>query len=363
MSYRPPDFNLLANLWLCDGEIAPVNGPPDVTDVPCQKYIASRSAWAVTPPWSTGFYLAYAPPVQLRFPRQDQFAAAWTLWKIVCAEVPAGSGQYYRCFWQDVQHEGFINEYALVVAVQCNAELKAVPPPGGAEDTGVGVDSCGSTPPADPVPPTLPPGPWTPPGSVPVGLTDTFFDVGNTPIASHTADTGQSWSLGTGDLEIEGTGVGVIAMDTTPGQHWATVAYSGPNTYDYHVEITTPSDLSNGVYFGAIYRATDSNNWWACLCEYDGVSQWALSFYNCVAGTPTVVQTGPFSITLSPNSSYDLQLQFFGAITRANLVFLGATIATQDYNNSVDIANTQVGIWCYCDSTHPTPLFSKVDRP
>jgi len=363
MAYTLPQFNLLCNLWTCDGNIKPSAGDPDFTDVPVQKYVASRASWPTTPPWSAGFYLAYHPPVQLRFQRTGPFAGTWRAWKVTCVEVPAGSGQYYRTFWGDVQHEGFNNEYVLLVGVQCTEDLLAFPPPGAAEETGVGADACGIVPPAAPPNETLPPGPWPPAVPTPtVGLIDTFVDAGGTPIASHVADTGQTWSLGSGDLEIEGTGIGLVAIDTTPGPHWAVVNYTGDNTVSVNLEVTT-TNLTQPDYFGVIYRATDANNWWMALVEYDpGPPDWKISFYKCVAGVTTSMQTGTTGVALSPNTSYDLTLEFAGALTNAQLVLFGSVVVNEMYTDTTDMSQTGVGLFLYCDATHPSPLVSRIDR-
>lgn len=363
MPYTPPKFNLLANVWTCDGNVKPSNGAADYVDVPCQKYVASRAAWPVTPPWSTGFYLAYHPPVQLRFQHVSPFTGTWRTWKITCVECPAGSGQYYRTFFNDIQHEGFVNEYVLLVGAQCDEDLLATPPAGASEPTGVGADPCSVIPPADPVPPTLPPGPWTPPGTEGESLLDNFNDVPSTPLGLHNADTGQTWTVGTGDLAISGTGDTCEGLSSTPGQHWATVSYAGNATLHYQVVFITPSDLTNGLYVGALYRGTDANNWFAAFLEADLVGHWALSFYQCVSGTPTSMQTGPFFNILSTDTTYSLNVYFDGANVTCQLTTGASILDTQTYVNSAGILDTLVGIWTYCDGTVPSAIFGQVTRP
>jgi len=364
VAYTPPNYNLLASLWTCDLTQRPDDGAPDWEDVPCQKYLTSRSSWPTTPPWTTGFYLAYHPPVILRFPRTMPFDGPWHAWKITCVEVPQGSGQYYRAFWGDVQHQGFPNEYAQLVCVQCDGALFAVPPAGGAFLTGIGEDACGNTPLAEPPPPVLPPGPWTPPTVSSETLLDNFADPAGTNIADHIADTGQTWTTGIGDLEISGTGSGLVA-DTSPGgQHWAVNNYAGSPQVPYIMGFYTPSSISAGFYMGAIVRATDENNWWAAFLEWQGSASiyWRLAFYHCTLGTPASVVAGAFDIELDPESPYQIRVDFDGAYMSAKLLSTYGLEQEIDLTDSTDMDKSSCGVWTFADATRPTGTIAQVNR-
>jgi len=140
MSYTPPNFNLLANIWDCQ---FPADGDPDWEDVPVQKYIRSRMSLDTSPQVLDGFWRVYAPPIQLRFPRDhDAFLNVPALWNHAVFEVPAGSGQFYRSYWQEVQHQGFPNEYAIILVNPCTAEGLAIGPPLAEMGLGVAADIC-----------------------------------------------------------------------------------------------------------------------------------------------------------------------------------------------------------------------------
>lgn len=143
MPFNEPQYPLLASLWRCDGSINPNAGPPDYTSIPCEKYINPRTNLDCTPPFEAGFWHFWCPPVVLRFPMGDPFFPTWPQWKISYTEVPEGSGQFYRTFFRDIMHEGFPNQYAMLIAVQCDGDGKAIPPPGASFTTGDGSNICG----------------------------------------------------------------------------------------------------------------------------------------------------------------------------------------------------------------------------
>lgn len=128
MAFTKPVFNLIANVWQCN---TPISAAPDWTGLPCQKYIASRLFLDVTPPYYENWWAEWVPPVQIRFARDTfPFTAPWFDWVFSYVECPEDSGQYYKVTWREIQHQGFPNEYGLLICAQCTAEGKAVAPPG-----------------------------------------------------------------------------------------------------------------------------------------------------------------------------------------------------------------------------------------
>lgn len=358
MGFTPPQFNLLCNIWTCDGVIKPSNGGADFVNVPCQKYLAPRGTWNLTPPWSTGFYLAYHPPVFLRLARTPPFDGPWPSWKATCIEVPAGSGQYYRCAWNDIQHEGFVNEYALFVGVQCNDELLAAPPAGATEAVGVGADPCGNVPPADPPTPKLPPGPWPPAPPAPgASFVDDFVDIAATPLASHVADSGETWTVGTGSLEIGPGGFGVLAVGGL-GLAWATANYTGSYTSIVTMDFITSSAVASGQWLGVLFRAIDSNNWHSVELEPDGGGAWWLSFKQCVAGSVTTLANGSGGIVLTDSTMYAIRLERFGATVQAYLVTGGTDIANETFSDGANLTEPGLGVFIYEDGVFLTPLIT-----
>lgn len=140
MAYQTPIFNLLANIWDCQ---FPDDGDADWLAVPVQKYIRSRMSLDTLPPDAGNWFRQWAPPIQLRFPRQHAaFTGIPASWDHVVCEVPAGSGQYYRTRWQEIQHQGFPNEYAIILADACDSQGRALLPPGATLPTDVSPDIC-----------------------------------------------------------------------------------------------------------------------------------------------------------------------------------------------------------------------------
>lgn len=138
MAYTLPTFNLKAAIW--QGTHTPFADPADLTDMDCQKYYASRNATDVSPPSFNKSWELWHPPVDIRFPRDvGIFTNAWPTWDVSILEVPEGSGQYYRTCFQEIVHEGFPNEYALVRCAQCDIEGKAIQPSGTNIPSGYGV--------------------------------------------------------------------------------------------------------------------------------------------------------------------------------------------------------------------------------
>lgn len=112
--YTPPSFNLLCDIWLVPN--APANtATADIEEYPCQKYLLSRKG-PVLPCRDWQDWMVH---VLIRFPRESglvfNFAGPWPSWDITYFECPTGSGQYYRVYQYDIQHEGFVNEYCEAI--------------------------------------------------------------------------------------------------------------------------------------------------------------------------------------------------------------------------------------------------------
>jgi len=362
-NYLPPDFNLTSDVWLCDLTVRPADGPPDIAGLDCQKYLPSRGMWDLTPPWSAGFYLAWSPPVHIRFPRASPFLGSWPTWKVCCVECPSGSQQYYRAYWADVQHEGFPNEYIEWVGVQCDADLLAVPPPGGSEPTGVGPDAGGVVPPAAPPATVLPPGPF-PPVVVPPGesFLDSFSGTPSTDLATHVSDTGNSWIAGSGTINLNSIGVGVEGVDT--GGAWQTyiATYGGSPTTPLTMQFTTPSDVSYGFFQGIVMRVLDANNYHFWVIQSINGIDWQLAYYEVVGGSVNNLFTGSnFSMTCSV--TYHLLIEFAGALMTATLNDPGSVVATESYSDTTDAAATPIGLFSWVNSTYPNPcLVQRLSR-
>lgn len=156
MAYTVPQFNLLAKIWDCK---FPSAGAADWSSVPVQKYVLSRMSLDATPPSAPDWWKQYTPPVTLRFPiGHAAFSGPPSSWDHVCFEVPSGSGQYYRAYWQEIQHQGFPNQYAIILVTPCDVDGKAIPPAGSGMLVGTRNDVCPLVPPPPPPPPP-PPGP------------------------------------------------------------------------------------------------------------------------------------------------------------------------------------------------------------
>jgi len=103
MSFVPnlPEFNLLASMW--NPGFVPAADPPNLTDLPVQKYIYSRLAHEAA---------ALVPQhIQLRLPTGSIILS--NVGQIF--EVPQGDARYFKCFQIFMQHEGFPNEYIMLM--------------------------------------------------------------------------------------------------------------------------------------------------------------------------------------------------------------------------------------------------------
>jgi len=365
MAFRLPDFNLVANLWTCSGTAVPADGPADYSNIPVQKYVASRAAWPVSPAWANGFFLQYHPPVQLRFPRVAPFDTAWNTWPVTAAEVPAGSGQYYRTFWQEVQHEGFVNEYALLIAVQCNDELQAIPPAGSIDLVGMGADPCGNVPPQDDIIANIPgginccAGSTPPPGDV---LLDNFTDVANTEIDAHTTDSGQTYTESTPGIRIGFSGDFAEAYDSAAGNVLAIANYTGPEDGTLLGFFATNSDVTNPTQIGVLFRAQDFNNYNSLQVITDGITDYELELRERVAGVETVLATSA-SFSLSNDVSYVLSVVMTGdSMTCTISDDTPAVIGSCSASTSLLAGQTGVGILMLDDTLGGTWEFEQVRK-
>ncbi len=345
MSFRPPEFNLLCNLWTCNDTVRPVDGAPAYTDKPCQKYVASRAAWPIKPSWFKGFWLEGHPPVQIRLPHDGPFAGSWPSWKVSCLEVPAGSGQYYRPVWADVQHEGFINEYVLVVCVQCDQSLLSVPPPGATEPVGIAADSCGIVPCQDAQPDCVAGSPWpiippTPPGT---DFTDSMFDVGLTELSSHIADTGQTWTENTAGMRIQASGLDLEAYDSAAGVIYGQADYVGRVDGTMSSLFATNSDVTNPTSVGILFKMVDFNNYNLLWVITDGAGGFVLEIRERVAGVESTLATSG-SFSLNDNSPYVLFCVIAGDSLACRISDGSTDIGTVSTTTSTFTGQTNIGV-------------------
>lgn len=353
MGYRTPEFNLDCNIWLSDGMVKPADGPADIDNVPCQKYVASKSAWPVSPPWAAGFWLMYHPPVQLRFARAAPFTDPWTDWKVTCVEVPAGSGQYYRTMWNDVQHEGFVNEYALIVGVQCDQNLMAIPPAGSSVPIGIGPDPDGIVPPkSDPID-VIPPGfpPLPPPSALP--YYDFFSDIPNTALSSHTSDSGHTYTSATTALVIDSGGAYALLNATNSGAV-AFVDYSGPSDGTVKGVFRTPAATAFPPGFGMLYRVKTTLDWLGAVVLPTGVgANSALFLLKSVAGTVSTVGSPSSSFVTGLGTDYLIQVVIEGAGITAT-VESGGVLGTLTATDTDFLDAPAPGYWLFRDTGHAT---------
>lgn len=363
MAFRPPDFNLLANLWTCDGTPTPSDGGADYLNVPCQKYIASRAAWPVSPPWANGFFLQYVPPVQLRFARTDPFDQPWPDWKVTIAEVPAGSGQYYRLVWNDIQHEGFPNEYALFAAAQCDPTGIVTPPAGSTLPVGIGADPCGNIPPQDDIKPNIPGGLNCCSGGTPgAGFLDTFTDTAGTQLVDHTADTGETWSCtDASGIIVTMTGDGIYQQHTDSGNTAAVADYTGSadgvTTMNFH----TPDPLGNGVKIGCIIRAVDTANFVLCYIDDDGTHVSVLKIATVTSGVISdIASSGTDS--LSTDTEYVITVTQSGDSIDVALSQSGTDILTVSTSDATFDTATGLGVWFFVDTDYPSVAVGQLQK-
>jgi len=112
MAYRLPNFNLLMSVWVTG--TTPIADPPSYTNVPCQKYIWSRFGGQ---DMEYDDSLLWVPAVCLRIPWDN--ADEWADGEIF---MPTGNNPlYYRAAWKETMHDGFTNQYRVVIVAQCDA--------------------------------------------------------------------------------------------------------------------------------------------------------------------------------------------------------------------------------------------------
>lgn len=363
MAYNPPVFNLFADAWTCDGAQRPADGPADIEDIPCQKYVASRAAWPVTPPWTAGYFLSWHPPVQLRFPRVSPFDLEWPLWKVSCVEVPQGSGQYYRPVWGDVQHQGFPNEYALLVGVQVTGELLSVPPPLSGVYFGIGQDACGNVIPATPPAEDIPPGPGQPPPPPEPFFQDSFVDQPGTNLKDHVSDTGQPWINGFGLSNIIASGVGVKADASNSGPVQHAAFYTGPADGTSNLICVLPSSLGTNVQWGLTVRSLGPTSWVGLIVAWDGVSAYRLYWVKSVSGSTSVLGSASAGFSLSASTQYELIViqagdQLDGQINTTGGILQAATTVNDSFQQ--DVGN--IGLQNYVSGSNPPVTFTSLTK-
>lgn len=348
MAYRLPTFNLLANVWTCDANPFPTDGLPTYTDVPMQKYIAPRSSWPVSPPASPSYWRNYHPPVQLRMPRVSPAFGPWPGWKMSCIECPAGSGQYYRPTFNDIQHEGFVNEYGLVIAVQCNAAGKTSPPAGMINTGGTGVDPCGIAEGG---------------GSGGAAFLDQFSDTPGTAITAHTANTGETWITSAAGMGIDSTGLALTRIGTS-ATYSSLALWAGPGgtTRTETLTIVTPPSFAAGLYFGLLFRGSASSQWLGALVADDGTGVCFLELYHDNAGTTTGYGVPTSTFSMSTSAVYNLVVTDDGSNITASLYSEpGHTlVVSTSLTTSDNSANTYLGVWSFDDGTHPPVTFDNL---
>lgn len=112
MAFTPPVFNLLADVWFCGN--VPADGDPDFENQACQLYLPSRVVWGMDR--STHNY--FVSGIQIRLPFES--LVNWASANVI--EVPAESGRYFLAQFKEVQHQGFPNQYLLIVCLQCDED-------------------------------------------------------------------------------------------------------------------------------------------------------------------------------------------------------------------------------------------------
>lgn len=248
MAYTTPSFNLLADIWDCK---FPSDDVADWTNVPCQKYILSRMSLNVTPQSAANFWRQFTPPISLRFPRTHAaFSGIPSEWTHAVVEVPAGSGQYYRSYWFEIQHQGFPNEYAIILATPCSMTGLAIPPPVSTSRLGDVANVC----------------PFVP--AFPSALLDDMNGPTGTNLTAHPMDIGLGWHVPSGSVWELGPSA-LSAWVDTPSSGNMTIAYAYSSLQDGWVAgqwLTTATPATD--YFAVIARVIDEDNYYALT--YDG---------------------------------------------------------------------------------------------
>ncbi len=110
MSFNPPTFNLLANVWRVNGTVG-AYGAPDLT-VMCNLSQGRRTMLGLIPaaghpaPWIFN---------ELLVPKLTDIRALWNGVVEDLIECPAGSKRFYGVEQVDDVGKGFPNEYRLVI--------------------------------------------------------------------------------------------------------------------------------------------------------------------------------------------------------------------------------------------------------
>lgn len=116
MVYTLPNFNLTC--LVTQGPDAPSSGPTTFGPFDCQKYISSREASYI--PAGTWFWDPLSPYFRIKKDAwYTQFTNDLLIWEIGFLELVPTSGIWYRIFSYEIMHEGFPNEYVVLVGRRC----------------------------------------------------------------------------------------------------------------------------------------------------------------------------------------------------------------------------------------------------
>lgn len=303
MAYTPPQFNLFASIWECR---VPDDGDPDWTNVPVQKYIFSRLAFDVSPQTFSGWWEAWQPPIALRFPRNHAaFLGNPQAWPHVAFEVPEGSGQFYRTSWREVMHQGFPNEYAIILVIQCTAAGLAVPPPSSEYALGYGADVCE--------------------GITPLAMFDEFEDAPGTSLVLHPMDSGHAWTLGgnggTWVIRADGDSAGMTAVGSVHS-----IVVSSGNFFNGVVDALIKVVAAATDIGGVIARFADNQNYYAARVTVTGNN---LVIRRRLAGVDSSLATVALSTALVVGDEFRILFTVFGSSLSAVVIGpLGTVIAS-----------------------------------
>jgi hypothetical protein len=114
VAFKPPTFNLVANVWLRLGTPTTLPpGRPADTQYSCQLYLSKTHLQLPTTTFAT------SASVLVLFPaRTDVRGSAAGGQQNDLLEVPAASGRFYAVRWVEDRAKGFTNEYRVAGCLQ-----------------------------------------------------------------------------------------------------------------------------------------------------------------------------------------------------------------------------------------------------
>lgn len=117
MAFTLPSFNLVCDIW--DEGHAPGTDAPDFVSVPCQNYVDTRRPAFVNVAMS------------IRIPAGAISGLSGTYYSAAPAyvESPQGSGHFWSCVTMCKVHEGFPNEYWMIMCFEVDPTTLAPFPP------------------------------------------------------------------------------------------------------------------------------------------------------------------------------------------------------------------------------------------